>query len=542
MQTETRLFRTRVTALWALLVVLACGCAVKAPTTQGDKNAPGATGGAGGTVQKVDDGVRRYALLVGVSTYDDQSGEFANLAYPEADVNGLAAALATGGYNQGDVVVMTVSAGRTDPKLSPTAANIRAQLSELLARCGPSDLVLVGFTGHGVELTPGQPHFCAYGCKTSDPMTLVSLGAVQKQMADSAAGTKILVSDACRVAGSKAPTGPRATAATDLPSVTSKSSTTMITYFSCKTGEFSWESDELKHGLFFAHLIDGLAGAADASGDGKVTWSKLAEYVDGKIAAHNEKFPARKQTPHFKGDILRAAPLAIRGVAPKSEPETAPKTDPAEKTVPVNATIASGDPRVEIVLLRVDLRNDRRMRWHFTFWNKTGKEMTYSVYPDKDVVYVTDDQGRRSNPLTSSTGQHSIHLPDGEKVNYWIDFQEPFPGARVITARFTASGKTLPTLVVSLAGAITPGAPTTGSGTLILRSGTKIRDGVDAWVEIDGKRVTGWAVGTSEVEIPVPAGNHRVSVLSVYQKKRSVVFDQMCTIPPSERTTIQVAP
>ncbi len=348
----------------------------------------------------VSDGVRRYALLVGVSEYDDPT--FSNLAYPELDVTGLAASLATGGYNQGDVTVMTVSAGRADAKLKPTAANIQAKLTEVLARCGPNDLLLVGFTGHGVELAPGQPYFCPSGCRLTDPATLVNLAAVQKQLAESGAGTKVLLSDACRVAGSKAPVGQRPVAPADIPTVTAKATTTMITYFSCSAGEYSWESEKLQHGLFFAYLIDGLAGSADANGDGKVMWSELVSYVEGKVSVYNADNPGRKQTPHSNSDARNAAALTNR----------APPT----------------------------------------------------------------------------------------------------------------------TAVAAVA----------GTGTLILRTSKKIRDDVEAWVEIDGKRVATWPVGTTEVLIVVQAGQHRVAVYSVFQKQKSTVYDQMGLVTQDQITTIQV--
>jgi len=77
------------------------------------------------------------------------------------------------------------------------------------------------------------------------------------------------------------------------------------------------------------------------------------------------------------------------------------------------------------------------MRWHFIFWNKSGERREGHV----GNAYVTDDNGSHCNRLADSFGgRFSFSVDDGIKAGVWIDFQEPVPGARTLTAHFPQSG------------------------------------------------------------------------------------------------------
>ncbi|HYH66974.1 MAG TPA: hypothetical protein VD866_19925 [Urbifossiella sp.] len=77
-------------------------------------------------------------------------------------------------------------------------------------------------------------------------------------------------------------------------------------------------------------------------------------------------------------------------------------------------------------------------------------------------------------------------------------------------------------------------------GQITLTSAKAILKGVEAWVEVDGKRVADWKVGTTQVTVRVTAGTHAVRVLSVYQKTQQVIFDQQVVITADERKTLTV--
>jgi hypothetical protein len=92
-----------------------------------------------------------------------------------------------------------------------------------------------------------------------------------------------------------------------------------------------------------------------------------------------------------------------------------------------------------------------------------------------------------------------------------------------------------------------PQTPPNGSGTnpvqegtLVLKSRAKIISGVEAWVEIDGKRRIEWKVGTDEVQINLPPGRYAVEVNSIYEKVRRNFFSGKVGISKGETTTITV--
>ena len=114
----------------------------------------------------------------------------------------------------------------------------------------------------------------------------------------------------------------------------------MIAYFSCSTGERSWEVDELGHGLFFDQLIRGLQGEADVYPDDQITWFELVGYVQRNLNFYTAKYQGRKQTPHFKGEVIKEIPLVVRngGAGRVNVDRAAPET---------KVKLAAGDVMLE---------------------------------------------------------------------------------------------------------------------------------------------------------------------------------------------------
>src|SRR5262249_32402589 len=108
--------------------------------------------------------------------------------------------------------------------------------------------------------------------------TLVSLAKVYAEMRKSFAGVKLLLVDACRddpragrgsrgVNGDSAPRPPSGVGA----------------LFSCSAGQRAYEHDDLKHGVFFHFVLEGLRGEA-RDADGEVTFEQLAAYVKKQVS------------------------------------------------------------------------------------------------------------------------------------------------------------------------------------------------------------------------------------------------------------------
>jgi hypothetical protein len=88
----------------------------------------------------------------------------------------------------------------------------------------------------------------------------------------------------------------------------------------------------------------------------------------------------------------------------------------------------------------------------------------------------------------------------------------------------------------------TAGAPPASvTSTLILKSKVPVREGVNAWVEVDGKRAAEWKVSTRELKLSLPAGKHRVTVNSTFRGNRQPpVYDEFVNLTADETLTVQV--
>ena len=53
--------------------------------------------------------------------------------------------------------------------------------------------------------------------------------------------------------------------------------------YSCSEGQQAFEDPELKHGVFFHYVIEGLAGAADVDKDNQVSMDELKLYAVKRV-------------------------------------------------------------------------------------------------------------------------------------------------------------------------------------------------------------------------------------------------------------------
>src|SRR5262249_43068351 len=132
---------------------------------------------------------------------------------------------------------------------------------------------------------------CPADGKVGDASTLVGVDDLFNALAESKAGTKLVLVDAARgdpkanltLDAGAVPPAPRGVAA----------------LLSCSSGQSSYETDRLGkgHGVFFYHVLEGLRGGAAGGGAG-VAWGRLAEYVSDKVAAEAPPAGGVAQEPY----------------------------------------------------------------------------------------------------------------------------------------------------------------------------------------------------------------------------------------------------
>ena len=279
----------------------------------------------------------RYALLIGVKGYSKNSG-LRPLNYTERDVDELANVLLQSGYRKENVLVMSQTRGATDTRQLPTGQNIVQELEVLLRDRDESDSVLVAFAGHGMQYRGSdETFFCPADTKVDDRKTLVSLKTVYDQLDKCQAGFKLLLNDACR--NDPVATGSRSISTANLESSTRPQRLIppggLAVLFSCSEGEFAWEDDGLKHGVFLHFVIDGLKGNADLDKDGQINLEELSLYTKKRVPDYvRAEFGGERQMPHLINNSRGLVPIVLLPRPSVPVPPVVPNI-PATNPVPI---------------------------------------------------------------------------------------------------------------------------------------------------------------------------------------------------------------
>ncbi|MEM1186731.1 MAG: caspase family protein [Planctomycetota bacterium] len=235
---------------------------------------------------------RRQAVLIGVEQY--QHPKLGDLKYACDDVIEFASVLRAAGF---EVILLTDEAGREDPKLAPTRANVNDAIARGLDACqDKQDVFLLGLAGHGIQFNDGDgAFFCPVDGKPfkNRKGTLVSIDQVYRLMEDSYAGTKLMLIDACR----NNPGAPRSRGITSDTANTSQRGVSVL--FGCGPGQRSYEHDEFKHGVMFHHVLK----VCRESTSRGLTWYGLIDRVSDGVQTDADKLLAVKQQPQFINNL-----------------------------------------------------------------------------------------------------------------------------------------------------------------------------------------------------------------------------------------------
>jgi uncharacterized caspase-like protein len=108
-------------------------------------------------------------------------------------------------------------------------------------------------------------------------------------------GHVVLFLDTCRAGGLEGSTDEirRRVDTTNFLNGLIYSSTGVVVFSAAKEQQLSIESEEWRHGAFTKVLLEGLAGAADLTKDGKITPSELGAFLQDGV----EKLTHEAQTP-----------------------------------------------------------------------------------------------------------------------------------------------------------------------------------------------------------------------------------------------------
>lgn len=252
-------------------------------------------------VATTSEGGQRWALIVGINDY----ANVPRLQFARQDATALRDAIVQRcGFPERNVVLMTDTSNPRSPHY-PTIGNLRNQINNLAQIARKNDLLLVFFSGHGVNID-GQGYLVPVDGSDRDVATLVPLSWIRTTIETSAAAQRVLVLDSCH---SGAKSGPGDSAAGTINAAVAAAA--FATLASCDTRQVSYEDNG--QGVFTRALIEGLAGHADleAEGnrDGIVTVTELFEFAALRVRQWSLT-SGKVQTPVLKGEFKGRVELA----------------------------------------------------------------------------------------------------------------------------------------------------------------------------------------------------------------------------------------
>jgi len=270
--------------------LLAMDIDVYAGSEGGRPTAPVAAGTpADATPASGTDGSKSFAVIIGIEKYRDELPE---ATFAEADAKAFAAfAEKTLGVPAAHIKLLVGErAGRAD-----IASVIEEWLPKNAVQAGGR--VYVFFSGHGAPDTEsGDAFLVPYD---ADPTYIKTRGysvdALYGELGKLKGQQSLVFLDAC-FSGS----GDRSVLAKGTrPLVPIKEPAArggVIAFAAASAKQTTGAADKGGHGLFSAHLLTGLAGAADANGDHDVTLAELVAHVSEKVSTE-ARLQNREQTP-----------------------------------------------------------------------------------------------------------------------------------------------------------------------------------------------------------------------------------------------------
>lgn len=231
-------------------------------------------------------GRKKYALIIGVSRYQNNANGVPNLEYADADARSIYEFLqrpAGGGFAREDMLLLLNE--------EATTKRIREALTTFVAKASEKDLLLIFLASHGApdQFAPQNLYVITYDTSVLDmAQTALPMSELGRYINQNVKSERVVfLFDACHSAG-LATTGVRSLA-NNLANLYletllyNEKGRAIIT--SSDVNETSLESKKWGngHGVFTYYLLDGLKGSADTNGDHLVSVGEIFHYVRQKV-------------------------------------------------------------------------------------------------------------------------------------------------------------------------------------------------------------------------------------------------------------------
>ncbi len=232
------------------------------------------------------------ALLIGVGQYESET--MRPLPYSIADITAMEKVLSERGY-QTEALYLDPSDPTTYRRV-PNKERVESRIREFLHLAGRGDSLVLAFAGHGVNIDH-EAYICPYDARLRPVKNLISVEAISKQIAACKATHVTFFCDACQEDISSDTSITRGAGATLESGLGDRQSfiqtladselglkqQRFAILQSCSPNEVAREDEDLKHGVFFHYLIEGIKGQADEDFNGRLEHEELNSYVKKNV-------------------------------------------------------------------------------------------------------------------------------------------------------------------------------------------------------------------------------------------------------------------
>jgi len=243
-------------------------------------------------VPEVSDEVKIWAMIVGISTYENLPG----LKYADDDAYQVYAFLKSpeGGALPDEQIRLVIDESATIP-------NILSQMQALFYKADENDVVLMFYSGHGLD---GSFVPIDYNGRND----LLDHSKLKEVFEKSSARHKICIADACYSGSLAVDKKINAEFLQAFYSEYDETDPGMAFLLSSKEQEVSLEDKGLKQGIFSHFLIRGIKGEADENENGIVTIGELFSFLYESVS----HYTGGQQTPILSGEFDDNMPLGMK--------------------------------------------------------------------------------------------------------------------------------------------------------------------------------------------------------------------------------------
>lgn len=327
---------------------------------------------------------KRYALVIGINDYNDST--ISDLSKARNDAKAMGKILKElGQFDQ--VFVMTDDILKNDLNhLYPTKLNIEEKVESILRFITPEDMIVIYFSGHGISDFDENGYLLTVDTVADKKFTTsLKIDWIVKKFQEKKIKKSLLILDACRDILYTSKSAVR-------DSIREKIYTeaeVAATFYSTKSGYFSYEDDESDYGVFTKNLIYGMEGKADENGDGVVSFGELQIFVEKAVRQWSLN-KNKQQKPYTKIYGERTGDLAI--------------------TVAAKPTVSLVDKKVEEDISRFPYiwRSAVLPGWGQT---KNGNSIRGSVYMISFLGLVIGSYSQHQQYLKSMNSYQDLALP-----------------------------------------------------------------------------------------------------------------------------------